>query len=212
MPETSSRRGSESGVSVVKAPAPRAAHQRRPIAGAETTPTTISPRSSSASRVAHTGMPRTYPLVPSIGSTIQRRVPDPSVGVGLAVLLAEHRVLGTPGRQVLAHRLLDGAVGLRDRGQVGLGLDHEILGAEPGHRDRIGDAGQLQREVEVVGGAGHRAHPTPIVWSDTMTSDDLQRATIALLQELIRFDTVNPPGRERAAIEHLERYVSAAGL
>ena len=45
-----------------------------------------------------------------------------------------------------------------------------------------------------------------------MTSDDLQRGTITLLQELIRFDTVNPPGRERAAIEHLERYVSAAGF
>src|ERR1700742_373563 len=45
-----------------------------------------------------------------------------------------------------------------------------------------------------------------------MSSDDLQRATIALLQELIRFDTVNPPGRERAAIEHLERYLSQAGF
>jgi acetylornithine deacetylase/succinyl-diaminopimelate desuccinylase-like protein len=45
-----------------------------------------------------------------------------------------------------------------------------------------------------------------------MTSDDLQRESIALLQELIRFDTVNPPGNERAAIEHLERYVSQAGF
>ena len=45
-----------------------------------------------------------------------------------------------------------------------------------------------------------------------MTSDDLQRESVELLQELIRFDTVNPPGRERAAIEHLERYVSQAGF
>ena len=45
-----------------------------------------------------------------------------------------------------------------------------------------------------------------------MTSDDLQRESIELLQELIRFDTVNPPGRERAAIEHLERYVGQAGF
>jgi acetylornithine deacetylase/succinyl-diaminopimelate desuccinylase-like protein len=45
-----------------------------------------------------------------------------------------------------------------------------------------------------------------------MTSDDLERQSVALLQELIRFDTVNPPGRERAAIEHLERYLSAAGF
>ncbi|HEY1716133.1 MAG TPA: M20/M25/M40 family metallo-hydrolase [Solirubrobacteraceae bacterium] len=45
-----------------------------------------------------------------------------------------------------------------------------------------------------------------------MTSDDPQRESVELLQELIRFDTVNPPGRERAAIEHLERYVSQAGF
>jgi acetylornithine deacetylase/succinyl-diaminopimelate desuccinylase-like protein len=45
-----------------------------------------------------------------------------------------------------------------------------------------------------------------------MTSDDLQRESVELLQQLIRFDTVNPPGRERAAIEHLERYVSQAGF
>ena len=113
---------------------------------------------------------------------------------------------------MLAQRLLDGAVGLGDRGQVGLGLDHEILGAEAGQRDRVGDIGQLEREREVVGGAGHRAHATPIVWSPTMTSDDLERQSVELLQELIRFDTVNPPGNERAAIEHLERYLSQAGF
>jgi acetylornithine deacetylase/succinyl-diaminopimelate desuccinylase-like protein len=45
-----------------------------------------------------------------------------------------------------------------------------------------------------------------------MTSDDLERHCVTLLQELIRFDTVNPPGNERVAIEHLERYVSAAGF
>ena len=45
-----------------------------------------------------------------------------------------------------------------------------------------------------------------------MSATDLQSETIGLLQELIRFDTVNPPGRERAAIEHLERYLSQAGF
>jgi acetylornithine deacetylase/succinyl-diaminopimelate desuccinylase-like protein len=45
-----------------------------------------------------------------------------------------------------------------------------------------------------------------------MTSDDLERQSAALLQELIRFDTVNPPGNERVAIEHLERYLSRAGF
>lgn len=45
------------------APRPFAAHQRRPSAGADTTPTTgwnpVSPASISAIRVAQTGTPRT---------------------------------------------------------------------------------------------------------------------------------------------------------
>jgi acetylornithine deacetylase/succinyl-diaminopimelate desuccinylase-like protein len=41
---------------------------------------------------------------------------------------------------------------------------------------------------------------------------DLQGECVQLLQELIRFDTVNPPGRERAAIEHLDRYLREAGF
>jgi acetylornithine deacetylase/succinyl-diaminopimelate desuccinylase-like protein len=43
-------------------------------------------------------------------------------------------------------------------------------------------------------------------------TDDLQNASIELLRELIRFNTVNPPGNERAAIEHLDRYLSEAGF
>src|SRR5690242_2962091 len=41
---------------------------------------------------------------------------------------------------------------------------------------------------------------------------DLQQPTTRLLSELIRFNTVNPPGNERPAMEHLERYLSAAGF
>jgi acetylornithine deacetylase/succinyl-diaminopimelate desuccinylase-like protein len=45
-----------------------------------------------------------------------------------------------------------------------------------------------------------------------MTSDDLQRESIAVLQRLVRFDTVNPPGDERPAIEYLDRYLREAGF
>jgi acetylornithine deacetylase/succinyl-diaminopimelate desuccinylase-like protein len=45
-----------------------------------------------------------------------------------------------------------------------------------------------------------------------MSPPDLQAETIELLQELIRFDTVNPPGNERPAIEHLDRYLRRAGF
>jgi acetylornithine deacetylase/succinyl-diaminopimelate desuccinylase-like protein len=36
--------------------------------------------------------------------------------------------------------------------------------------------------------------------------------SVEVLQTLIRFDTVNPPGNERPAIEYLERYVADAGF
>jgi len=45
-----------------------------------------------------------------------------------------------------------------------------------------------------------------------MPTQDLQDETIQLLRQLIGFNTVNPPGNERPAIEHLERYLSDAGF
>jgi len=43
-------------------------------------------------------------------------------------------------------------------------------------------------------------------------SHDLQQATVELLQRLIRFDTVNPPGNERLLQEYLHGDLSAAGF
>jgi acetylornithine deacetylase/succinyl-diaminopimelate desuccinylase-like protein len=43
-------------------------------------------------------------------------------------------------------------------------------------------------------------------------AEDLQHEAVQLLAELIRRDTVNPPGNERPAIEHLERYLRDAGF
>jgi acetylornithine deacetylase/succinyl-diaminopimelate desuccinylase-like protein len=40
----------------------------------------------------------------------------------------------------------------------------------------------------------------------------LQEETVAVLQTLVRFNTVNPPGNERPAIEYLERYLREAGF
>jgi acetylornithine deacetylase/succinyl-diaminopimelate desuccinylase-like protein len=45
-----------------------------------------------------------------------------------------------------------------------------------------------------------------------MTSPDLQGETTEVLQRLIRFNTVNPPGNERPAIEFLADYLEQAGL
>jgi acetylornithine deacetylase/succinyl-diaminopimelate desuccinylase-like protein len=41
---------------------------------------------------------------------------------------------------------------------------------------------------------------------------DLQGETTDVLQRLVRFNTVNPPGNERAAIEYLEAYLRDAGF
>jgi acetylornithine deacetylase/succinyl-diaminopimelate desuccinylase-like protein len=45
-----------------------------------------------------------------------------------------------------------------------------------------------------------------------MTSPDLQDETIEVLQRLVRFNTVNPPGNERPAIEYLADYLQNAGF
>jgi acetylornithine deacetylase/succinyl-diaminopimelate desuccinylase-like protein len=42
--------------------------------------------------------------------------------------------------------------------------------------------------------------------------DDLQRETTEVLQRLVRFNTVNPPGNERPAIEYLDGYLREAGF
>ncbi|MGI8592922.1 MAG: M20/M25/M40 family metallo-hydrolase, partial [Solirubrobacteraceae bacterium] len=40
----------------------------------------------------------------------------------------------------------------------------------------------------------------------------LQDETVELLRELIRFDTVNPPGAEAQAVDHLHRLLAGAGF
>src|SRR5436305_7885670 len=41
---------------------------------------------------------------------------------------------------------------------------------------------------------------------------ELERETTEVLQRLVRFNTVNPPGNERPAIEYLEQYAKRAGF
>ena len=45
-----------------------------------------------------------------------------------------------------------------------------------------------------------------------MVAAELERETTELLQRLVRFNTVNPPGNERGAIEHLAEYLRGAGF
>lgn len=48
--------------------------------------------------------------------------------------------------------------------------------------------------------------------AEPITDAHLQQETTAVLQRLIRFNTVNPPGAEGAAIEYLRDYLSSAGF
>jgi len=48
--------------------------------------------------------------------------------------------------------------------------------------------------------------------AEPITDAHLQRETTVVLQRLIRFNTVNPPGAEGAAIEYLRDYLSSAGF
>jgi acetylornithine deacetylase/succinyl-diaminopimelate desuccinylase-like protein len=45
-----------------------------------------------------------------------------------------------------------------------------------------------------------------------MAGEQLQQETTEVLQRLVRFNTVNPPGRERTAIEYLASYLQEAGF
>ena len=45
-----------------------------------------------------------------------------------------------------------------------------------------------------------------------MTADQLQSETTDVLQRLVRFNTVNPPGNEREALEYLAAYLREAGF
>ncbi len=67
-----------------------------------------------------------------------------------AEFLADDRVVRAVRRQTLASVILDRAIGLRDWGDVRLRIDLQVVGAEPLHRDAVGDIGNLEREREVV--------------------------------------------------------------
>ena len=81
-------------------------------------------------RVAHTGTPRTKLCVPSIGSTTHWRGLDPVVGE----LLADDGVARPGALELGADQLLGVAVGVADEGEVGLGVDPQVVGPEPRER------------------------------------------------------------------------------
>jgi hypothetical protein len=73
------------------------------------------------------------------------RVDDPSDRAAvIAFLLAQHAFAGASDCDSLPQCALDGAVGIRDRRQVRLGLDLEIERAEPRQAQGVGEVGKLE--------------------------------------------------------------------
>jgi signal transduction histidine kinase len=106
------------------------------------------------------------------------RIDDPArVRLLAAALLAEEALAGAAFGDLAAERLLDGAVSVRDRRQVGLRVDPEVGGAEPRQRDRVGEVGELVREgkIRVDGGAYSEA------WRLNLAVTTLQRHIMKLL-------------------------------
>ena len=137
-PET--RHGSPSA----QAPSPALAHQRRPSAGAETSPT-LDP----ALALEREQRPPDGDAADVVPRAVDR-VDDPAVWRAVvAELLAEHALAGPPAGDERADRLLGRPVGLADGRQVGLRLDAQVGGAEASERDRVGGVGELVREAEV---------------------------------------------------------------
>ena len=128
------------------APEPLAAHQRRPSAGAATSPSTGISSSTNEISVAQAGTPRTKLWVPSMGSITQRRGPWPVVSNSSPSTASRGRV------RLSWHpdELLGGLVGVADEREVRLRLDGEVLGAKPGHGDPLDRVGQHMRQAEVI--------------------------------------------------------------
>jgi len=86
-----------------------------------------------------------------VGGAVDR-VDDPAARApaGVLALFAVDGVAGTAPRQGATDRLLDGGVGIRHLGQVGLALDAQVLSAEPSESDRVGVVGEHVRQAEIV--------------------------------------------------------------
>ena len=106
----------------------------------------------SAISVAHTGMPRTNPEVPSIGSTTQRH--GDAVSPCTPCSSPNRPWPGRRREQALGEQVLGALVGLGHLRAVVLPAEREVGLLVAGEREGVGQIGQLERERELVGEVG----------------------------------------------------------
>ena len=146
------RRRPGSGVALssdrpVQAPLPVDAHQRRCSCGADTTPSTTSSSTTSAIRVAQTGTPRTKFLVPSIGSTTQRRWLCPVEPCSSPVTASRERTRDSVRRMLSSTAWSASVTGVRS----GLLITCRSSALNRAAGQRVGVVGEHVREAQVVG-------------------------------------------------------------
>jgi len=69
---------------------------------------------------------------------------------GRLELLTLDRIPRAGAFELVANDLLGRLVGVADQGQIGFGLDHEIVGTEARHRDPFHGIGKHVREAQVI--------------------------------------------------------------
>ena len=79
------------------------------------------------------------------------------------------------------------------------------------HRAPVGAPARARHRRRAAGGGDRHGARRPCRSLGAM-ADDLERETTELLQRLVRFNTVNPPGNERAAQEQLAGVLRRRGL
>ena len=129
------------------APPPRAAHQRDPSAGADTTPEL----DLAADLERDERRPHRYPAGVPLGAVDRVDDPTPVAGAG-AGRADSSPTTASPGRASASRSriIVSTARSASVTGvQVGLGLHHEIIGPEARQGDRIGGVGEHVREREV---------------------------------------------------------------
>ena len=74
---------------------------------------------------------------------------------GRLELLAHDGVAGPGALELGADHLLRAPVGIADRGQVGLGVDDQVIGEEALHREPVHGVGEDVGQAQVVVVPGH---------------------------------------------------------
>ena len=143
------RIGRRPAASSIQAPTPAAPANRRPSAGAKTTPSIGSPSSTSAMLTVNSSLRLMNSLVPSSGSTSQKMRPDPGHAAGGDLLLGDDRDLRRELAQAREDQRLRPLVGFGDRRRIVLAAGREVAAVDRHHQlaGALGDVPDMLQKL-----------------------------------------------------------------